>query len=137
MRNSKIYFTERELKIAEIISLKILNYNLNFLNVYDYLDFFLLIGIVEKSEIAYNCDFLERMNNQVMNITNTFISDNKSLIFSDLQIACSIIMLVRELNKFQFKWLQKYREIFYIEEVYFTECFEMLKLYYFIVNKFF
>jgi len=127
MRNSRVYFTEREIKNTEIICLKILNYNLSFLNVYDYLDFFLLIGIVEKTEMPYNIEILNKINNQTMIITNSFISDNKSLIFSDLQISCSIIKLVRELNKFQNKWINIFKEIFLIEEVYFTECFEVLK----------
>lgn len=86
-----------------------------------------MIGIVEKNEMAYNLDALEKMNNQVFSIANTFVRENKSLIFSDLQIACSIIKLVREINKFQNKFLHVFKELFFIEDFYFTECFEMLK----------
>lgn len=127
-RNSRIYFSERDLRHTEIVCLKILNYNLNFINVFDYLDFFALIGIVDKTDMDYNFDLLDKINNQVFSIANTFISDSKSLIFSDLQIACSVIKLVRELNKFQAKWLNIYKELFFIEEAYFSECFETLKL---------
>ncbi len=88
-----------------------------------------MIGIIDKTEMEYNIDVLEKINKQIFSIINTFISDSKSLIFSDLQIACSIIKLVRELNKFQNKWLTVYKELFFIEDVYFTECFEMLKSY--------
>jgi hypothetical protein len=92
-----------------------------------------MIGIVDKTEMAYNLDILEKINYQVFSIANTFISDSKSLIFSDLQIACSVIKLTRELNKFQNKWLIVYKELFFIEDVYFTDCFIMLKSY-FILN---
>jgi len=86
-----------------------------------------MIGIVDKTEMAYNLDILEKINYQVFSIANTFISDSKSLFFSDLQIACSVIKLARELNKFQNKWLIVYKELFFIEDVYFTDCFIMLK----------
>ncbi len=88
-----------------------------------------MIGIVDKNEMTFNLDALEKVNNQALTITNAIISENKSLVFSDLQIACSIVKLVRELNKFNNKWLNVYKELFFIEEVYFLECFEMLKSY--------
>lgn len=86
-----------------------------------------MLGIVDKTDMDYNLDALEKINNQVFFIVNAFISESKSLIFTDLQIACSIIKLVRELNKFQNKWLDVYKELFFIEDVYFSDCFEALK----------
>ncbi len=104
-----------------------MNYNLSFLNVYDYLDFFLLIGFVEKSEMTYNTDILDKMNTQAIDIANSFISDKTSLHFNDFQITCATIKLVRELNKFQNKWNNIFKEMFLIDENNFSECFEVLK----------
>lgn len=107
--------------------MKILDYKLDFLNVFDYLEFFQTIGIVEKSEIISGNETIEKINLQTFNIIISFVSDVKSLNFSDLQIACGSIKIIREINNLKIKWLDLYKEIFFIEEEHFSDCYEAIK----------
>ena len=126
-RNPRINFTVKEIKSTEIFCLKIIDYKLDFLNVYDYLEFFQIIGIIEKSEIISENETIEKINLQTINIIMSFLSDIKSLNFSDLQIACGSIKIIREINNLKIKWLDLYKEIFFIEEEHFTDCYEAIK----------
>ena len=126
-RNSKLFFSSKEIRQTEIICLKIIDYNLSFLNCFDYFDFFLLIGIVEKNEENNSPEKLEKINQQALSILFTYITDLKSLGFSEIQISCGVIKVVRELNKFQNNWINLYKEIFYLEEEDFEDCYESIK----------
>lgn len=149
-RNSDDYLISEEIRQIEIICIKLIGYDLNFLNCFDYLDFFLFIGIVEINEIEnykdenlnenhnhnhnneennllINQEILEHINNQALKLITDFIMDLRCLEFPEIFIACSVIKLTRELNNFKKSWINLYKEIFLLEEEAFNECYECLK----------
>jgi hypothetical protein len=101
------------------------------LNCFDYFNFFIFIGIIEKKEnilLGLNDEKLEKINNQALSILFTFIVTIKSLNYSEIQISCAVIKLIREINNFENLWINLYKEFFYLEEEDFQECYEAIKL---------
>lgn len=168
-RNINDYYNGKEIRQTEIICLQIIDYNLNFFNCFDYLDFFLFLGIVERNEFISDKNFeeilenynnndgdnrnneienledirnkdkkieelffeenekLENMNFQAYKILMNFIMDLKSLEFSEIHITCAVIKIIRELNNYEKKWINLYKEIFYLDEESFEDCYNYLK----------
>lgn len=104
------------------------DYDLKFLNCFDFLDFFLFIGFVEfeKNE-KYSNEKLEDLNKQAIKIISNFIIDIKSLEFSEIEISCSVIKIVREINNFEKNWIDFYKENFLLEESTFQDCYNLIK----------
>lgn len=114
---------------SEIFVLKVMDYDLKFFNAYDYVDFFFHIGIFQKNEVEkINTHILEKINFQAVYILRNFTATLTSLLFSDLQIACSIIKILREISSLKRNWPEIFQEIFYIQEQDFYQCYEELKM---------
>lgn len=138
--NSK--FNIKELEAYEVISLRVLDYKINWITPLQCLELFLCSGIFFEKELSSTTntstktlknvstitvsDKIESAHQLCYNILNFIVSDFRSLEYRPEQIACAIISIVRGHFKARVKWHSYFIKLYEIKFEDFEECYNVM-----------
>lgn len=135
--NAHYYYNIKDVRKYEEFCLKCLNYKLGCYTAYSILRYFLNLGIVfedefeifidsesnsERSDISSCRDTIGLIYSYSYDLIKTIIKDNKSLLFNQMQLALSIIVLTRDNFKFEKEKTKLLLIIYGYDYNYFSEC---------------
>ena len=110
----KKYFSTLELKILEILCLKLIDYNLDIPSPYHFLELFLVNGIVFKTDNV-KMELSNKIYNLVIStLEKIMISNNEYIKYNPLNLCCCIIAYCRETFNIE-KWPKILSKVFDIE----------------------
>jgi len=95
-------FTNKDIHEIEIFCLEMLDYNLNDLSCFSYLQIILNNGIIFESEKYKDIFFdlkMDKLYEEILLINCEFLTDNRYIDFSSLEIAISIITFSKKIFK--------------------------------------
>jgi len=135
VRNKNLYYTPNEIKRYETISLKLMKYKLNYFSAFDYLEFFLVNGILFEKEITPKSlpnsnvmiiDIVEAAYQLCYNILNFFVVDVRFPEFKLEHIVLSIICIVREHFKIIPVWNSNFVKQYNVKFDEIEECYNVI-----------
>lgn len=107
-----------------------LEYNLKRTTAYDFLEFFLMNGIVFEDEMEKDMEVINEQVQLAWEVLAFLTEDNRSLDFTPMQIGCAIVAFVRDQFKFKESWPKRFAEIYNIRLEDFMNCYFILKTLY-------
>jgi hypothetical protein len=123
-------FTQREIQEFEILCLKILNYNLLESSSFTLLNLILNNGILSKDESnAKNPENLDLLYKIIFQINSVFVTDNRYVDFSNLQISISIISFACKILNYV-SWKEKIYMFYFSKNLENQAC-------YFVIDRYF
>jgi hypothetical protein len=134
------YYPLEVMKKLEVKILKNLDYKLNYYNIFHFVLFFINNGALQNeitNTYKFDDDLIQEdefylrkeLVEQICFICENVVT-NKSFILNDnLKLACSIILLIRELNNITPNWPLKFEDNFNIKLNDFASEYEKLKMY--------
>ena len=118
------------MKNYELICLRYLNYDLDRITPYKFLELFFKNGLAFEGEISF--EQLDKLYLYGVKILNSFIKDQRYFDFTPLQIACAIVKLSREAYKMD-GWPRCYEVIYKLRGEDYMNCYFVIKTIY--INK--
>jgi hypothetical protein len=118
---------EIDMKKSEIICLQLLSYKLNVTTAYDILELLFKIGICFNDEVeSFDFDYLYCYS---LSILKDFSSDPRYLDFMPIEIACSIVLLMRKKIGLRECW-KRFEEIYNVRKEDFMNCYLVINTFY-------
>lgn len=113
-----------ELRQYETTCLKLLEYRLQYYTAYDCLMLFLSNGIIYSNETEIDFINLQEVYNKCLTMLNSFVYDSRSINYTSIQIATSIICLTRHM--LNIKLSTQFTSIYECNNM--NKCYELLKM---------
>lgn len=106
-------YNAKEIRKYEQICLKLLHYKLNHYTIYDYIELLLNNGIVFINDKCSE-GMVEDIYKQCKNIAVNLIIDNRSLGYTPLQLACSVVCFSRNMIRPKELWPETFLYLYKI-----------------------
>ena len=121
--NERKYIKCKDLIIAEINCLKVLEYNLNQISIYEILEMILSAGIVLENEIDKKSNKLFKIYEKCFNLLDSCIEKNEIILeYPPTEIIFSIIFLVRKDSNLNLNIDKYFHKMYGIEMKSYSKC---------------
>jgi hypothetical protein len=118
----------KDIQQAECFCLKILEYKLDYLNVFDLNMYLTQNGIIFVNELTSNSKYtLDDVYGLTQKILDEFIYDNRFLDFSQFEICFALVFLAKELCGINNNWNKTFQRIYNIPLDEFSNSYIVLK----------
>ena len=127
----KKHVKEKNLRIAEVQCLQILEYNLNKFTIFNFLELVLSSGIILEKEVL-NFNIISKIYNECFKLLDFCFEENDLMIeYPISQIVFSIVYLVRKQNNLIYNIEKNFKKIYNIELKKYLNCIKYISSIYY------